>query len=145
SIIENAGIGTSAIEIEVTESISADEERAIDVLKQLQDKGFKTVLDDFGTGYSSLSYLQRLPITGLKVDRAFVKSLGEDKSTDTVFKSVIDIASAYALSVVVEGVETEKQRLTALELGAVIGQGYFWHKPLEIRESEKLLRDTTGV
>ncbi|WP_352289625.1 EAL domain-containing protein, partial [Psychrobacter sp. GW64-MNA-CIBAN-0177] len=67
------------LEIEITEtSLMNDVEQAITKLEQLKSAGFGIAVDDFGTGYSSLSYLRHLPITTMKIDRAFVSDLPED-------------------------------------------------------------------
>ena len=101
----------------------------------------RLLLDDFGTGYSSLRYLQRYPLDGLKVDRAFVAGLGEDGDGDgAIVEAIVGMARALGMAVIPEGVETEGQleRLTAI--GCDHAQGFLLSRPLPAAALEALLR-----
>ena len=81
-------------------------------------------LDDFGTGYSSLTQLRTLPVDQIKLDRSFAAALDEgDAKQRAVVQSVVSLASALALDLVVEGIETIAERDTLLDLGARPGPG----------------------
>ena len=98
-------------------------------MRGLRALGIRLALDDFGTGYSSLSYLTRLPLDVLKLDRSFVAKLGQDDPSTAVTEAIVSMARALDLQVVAEGVEVESDRLTLLDLGCVLGQGYLFARP----------------
>ena len=130
----------SLFEFEVTETgLISREEMVIESLKQLREAGFRVALDDFGTGYSSLSYLRKLPLTTLKIDRAFVNDLTDDKVAASIVRTVITLAESLDLEVIAEGVETIEQQSLLLKLGCTKAQGYFFYKPLDSLEFRKLI------
>ncbi len=125
--------------IELTErtlfEISEDTILELDKLRKL---GVKISMDDFGTGYSSLSYLKKLPITTLKIDKAFISGIPDDKDDLILVKTIISMAQSLNLEIVAEGVETLEQ-LEFLEAHACnIAQGYFFHRPLEHKQITQL-------
>lgn len=124
--------------IEITESIGlVDAERASEILRQLNLRGFRTSIDDFGIGYSALSYLQKLRFNELKIDRSFTIRIHE-VGTRAIVKSIIDIAKALEVSVVAEGVETQQQRDILKDLGCYCVQGYYYYKPMSMDELERI-------
>jgi diguanylate cyclase (GGDEF)-like protein len=132
SVLRRCGLQSSALELEVTESIFVGgSAAAIGQLQALRDAGVRLALDDFGTGYSSLSYLHKLPIHVLKVDRSFVAELGTRASALTLTRSIVALARALDLRVVAEGIETHEQADTLRSLGCDELQGFLFAKPLE--------------
>lgn len=129
-------VPTSAIELEITESMFVDASGGIvDVLRSLQSDGFLIAIDDFGTGYSSLSYLGLLPFDILKVDRSFVLGIG--KPAEKIVSVIVDVAHTFEKKVIAEGVDSEHQHAYLVELGCEIIQGYLFSKPLKAEEFEK--------
>jgi diguanylate cyclase (GGDEF)-like protein len=119
--------------IEVTETAAVTEgEAARRQLDQLRALGVLVAVDDFGTGYSSLAQLGQLPVDVVKIDRAFVSRLGGDGAEDDrrIAAGIIDLAHDLGMAVVAEGIETEAQATTLLELGCRRGQGYLFDRPL---------------
>jgi diguanylate cyclase (GGDEF)-like protein len=132
--------------IEVTETAAVTEREATRrQLEQLRDLGVQVAVDDFGTGYSSLAHLGQLPVDVVKMDRAFVQRLGADGGDDDrrIAAGIIDLAHDLGMAVVAEGIETEGQAETLLELGCARGQGYLFARPLALEAfTERLLSDT---
>ncbi len=121
--------------LEVTESaIMVDPEQAMDTIRRLDELELKLSIDDFGTGYSSLSYLKRLPVDELKIDKAFVLNMTEDKDDEVIVRSTIDLAHNLGLMVVAEGVESAEHVERLKALGCDLGQGYYFAKPIPITE-----------
>ncbi len=77
----------------------------IAALDRIRRMGVRLSIDDFGTGYSSLSYLKLLPAETLKIDRSFVKGLGEDVQDTAIVRTIIELAHTLSMEVVAEGVE----------------------------------------
>lgn len=127
-----ANVDPARIEVELTEGILlSDDEQIRSMLGELRDAGFSLTLDDFGTGYSSLSYLSRFPIDKIKIDRAFIGTLGIDKRADAVVAAIVALARALNLSVIAEGVETNDQWNHLLKEGCSDIQGYIASEALE--------------
>jgi EAL domain-containing protein (putative c-di-GMP-specific phosphodiesterase class I) len=135
-----AGMSPSQVGIELTESaLISDLSHHFGALRSFADSGFPLALDDFGTGYSSLSYLKRLPVGTLKLDRAFVWGIEEDPRGVDMVASIIRLAENLGLTVVADGVETEKQALTLAELSCNYFQGYYFHRPMAVEQLQELV------
>ena len=122
--------------LEITESaIMDDPQRALATLDALSAMGFKLSIDDFGTGYSSLSYLKRLPLDVLKIDRSFIRGIGQHPEDVAIVQATIAMAKSLGLSVIAEGIETEAEAAMLRRLGVplgeagMLGQGYLFGKP----------------
>ena len=128
--LERSGLNARRLGIEVTERLlGADMPQAVGALRQLQALGIGVYLDDFGTQYSSLARLRQLDFDVLKIDQSFVVDL-PDPSSRIVVASVIKMARALGLETVAEGVETQEQYDTLVELGCDAIQGYLLSEPL---------------
>ena len=132
--------------VEITETGLMDFiDSTLRTLTSLRELGVRIAIDDFGTGYSSLSYLKRLPISTLKIDRAFVKEVDHDVDDAAIVSAVSGIARSLSLSVVAEGVETVEQSAVLFEHGVKLMQGYYYSRPVPAVDFEKLLRATSGA
>jgi diguanylate cyclase (GGDEF)-like protein/PAS domain S-box-containing protein len=121
----------SLLVLELTESVLLEgADVAIDVMHRLRRIGVHFAVDDFGTGYSSLAYLQRLPVSVLKTDRAFVNALGVDEGADQLVRAIMEMARSMHLDVVAEGIETLDQHDLLVGLGCVYGQGFRFARPV---------------
>lgn len=120
---------------EITESaVLGDTKRAIALLNDIRDLGFRLRVDDFGTGYSSLSYLKKLPIDGFKIDKSFVDGLDIDEDDTAIIHALLGLAHAMHLTVTAEGIEQDAQRLALKKLGCDYGQGYLFSQPVPAEE-----------
>jgi len=139
SILEQSGANSKRLKLELTESLLVQNvEEVIEKMATLKNAGVGFSLDDFGTGYSSLSYLKRLPLDQLKIDQSFVRDLLVDPNDAIICKSTIALAESMGLSVIAEGVETASQRDALSEIGCYAYQGYWFSRPLPLREFELL-------
>jgi diguanylate cyclase (GGDEF)-like protein len=126
-LLAETGVTASQLVVEITESVMMEQSELVnDVLTGLRDLGVRLSVDDFGTGYSSLSYLSRYPVTGVKIDRAFVDGLGDVPGDEAIVRAVTAMSSALNLGVVAEGVETITHRNALRKLGIQHAQGWLW-------------------
>ncbi|WP_137671410.1 bifunctional diguanylate cyclase/phosphodiesterase [Agarivorans sp. Toyoura001] len=117
--------------IEITESAMMEQPtEAKASIQRMRDAGFGIAIDDFGTGYSSMAYLKHLPVTILKIDRAFVSGLEENLSDQHIVKAMVMIARSMKYQVLIEGIETQAQANLASVMGCEQAQGYFFARPL---------------
>jgi len=140
SIVADAGIDPSLIELEITESqLMHDPDHAIKVLTALGDAGVRIAIDDFGTGYSSLAYLTRFPLASLKIDRSFVADVLEDEADATIVRTIVDMAHTLGFTVIAEGVELDSQAAFLRTLGCEQAQGFLFAKPMPADEFSTLI------
>ncbi len=131
SIIKEVGVPESMIELEVTESATVeDPQHAIDVMQRLRKSGFQIALDDFGTGYSSFEYLLNFELDKLKIDKAFIDNIADDRKNRALINSMIYMSSGLNLKTIAEGVESKRQFDFLDALGIDEIQGFLFSKPL---------------
>lgn len=141
--INTSGIDPKRLKLELTESLLVQNiETVIEKMENLKEYGITFSLDDYGTGYSSLAYLKRLPLDQLKIDQGFVHDILHDTNDTIICKSTIALGHSMGLSVIAEGVETEKQLELLRSLGCSAYQGYYFSSPLSIDTFEKYVNDT---
>jgi diguanylate cyclase (GGDEF)-like protein len=128
------------LELEITETTAMQNaEATVDVLRALRDIGVGIAIDDFGMGYSSLNYLKRFPITGVKIDRAFVHDLATDDGDAAIVSAVIGMARSLHLRVTAEGVETAEQLAFLRGKSCDEAQGFYFAHPEAPEELASLL------
>jgi diguanylate cyclase (GGDEF)-like protein/PAS domain S-box-containing protein len=128
------------IDLEITEGILMQcSEDNVSTLQDLSDMGIKLSVDDFGTGYSSLAYLQRFPVDALKIDRSFVRGIGQDRNDTSLVSAIISMAHSLHLNVLAEGVETPEQIRFLLEKGCRSAQGYYYSQAVAAEAFTELL------
>jgi diguanylate cyclase (GGDEF)-like protein len=126
--------------LELTESILMENLEIVSgQLDTIRDLGTRISIDDFGTGYSSLAYLSKLSVDELKIDRTFVKELGQDPSAASLVQAVVFIASSLGITTVAEGVETVEQADQVAALGCTEVQGFLFARPLPPAELDAKL------
>jgi len=128
------------LELEITEAVlMQNSEVTLKVLHQLRSLGIRISMDDFGTGYSSLSYLRSFPFDTIKIDRCFIKGLGESSDADAIVEAVTGLADSLRMTTTAEGVETREQLDLVRKLGCTDVQGFFYSPPVPVGELTKLL------
>ena len=129
--LEDSGLPSDALELEVTETVLLDnEDAAIAVLNEVKQLGVRLALDDFGTGYSSMGYLRRMPVDVMKIDRTFIADLEHDESSRGIARAMIAMARSLHLSVVAEGIESRGQAEMLREWSCDEAQGFYYSKPV---------------
>ncbi|MBP8278539.1 MAG: EAL domain-containing protein, partial [Propionivibrio sp.] len=129
--IERTGANPLRLKLELTESMLLhDVDDVIAKMGALKAKGVGFSLDDFGTGYSSLAYLKRLPLDQLKIDQGFIRDILSDPDDAAIAGMIVALGENFGLTVIAEGVESEKQLLKLAEQGCNHYQGYLFCRPL---------------
>ncbi len=117
--------------LEITEQILlADLGDTAAKLSQLTDLGVRIALDDFGAGFCNFDYLKRLPLHGLKLDRAMVQGIDTDPRDLVVFRGIVAMAKGLGLDVTAEGIERESQRSAVVREGCTSWQGFLGAEPI---------------
>ncbi|WP_157752113.1 putative bifunctional diguanylate cyclase/phosphodiesterase [Actinoplanes derwentensis] len=140
------GVPTTAIELEVTESVlMTDADTALVQLGRLRDMGLRIAVDDYGTGYSSLSYLQVLPVDDLKLDRSFVVRCGTDPRSAAIVQSTVGLAHSLGMRIIAEGVEDMEIFERLRVFGCDLAQGYGIARPDDAATVTAWLLERAGV
>ncbi len=130
NVLATTGLPGRLLILEITEGLVITEASvARERIHELGKLGVRIAIDDFGTGYSSLAFLRDLPVDILKIDQSFVEPLGVDPQAIALLKSIIAIADALRLALIVEGVETSTHVDILREVGCEVAQGYHFARP----------------
>lgn len=141
-ILEETGLPADRLELEITESgIIADQQHALQIIRQLKAIGVKIAMDDYGTGYSSLSTLQLFPFDKIKIDRGFIDGVASSRQSAAIVRSTLILASSLDIPVLAEGVESEAHVRFLQAEGCEQVQGYFYGRPVPLSE----LRDVIDL
>ncbi len=140
SALAESGVAPSRLVLEITEGVLIDDpDEMVKRINDLHALGVRVALDDFGSGYSNLGYLQRFPLDKLKIDRSFVAALGRSSNGGVIIQAIVALGRALGLSVLVEGVETEHQRVLLRLAGCDEMQGFLFARPAPAKAIDKLL------
>jgi EAL domain-containing protein (putative c-di-GMP-specific phosphodiesterase class I) len=141
NVLSDSGFDPARLVLEMTEGVLIDNpDETAARLAELRALGVQLALDDFGSGYSSLRYLQTLPFHKLKVDRSFVAALDQSANGGVIVQAMVALGRALGMAVVIEGVETEEQRVLLRLAGCSEMQGYLFAKPAPHEEIDRLLQ-----
>jgi EAL domain-containing protein (putative c-di-GMP-specific phosphodiesterase class I) len=131
--VHDTGIDPGRLVFEVVESqVAADRGHLVSILEHYRSLGWRVALDDVGAGWSSLSLLAAVRPDVVKLTKGLVQELPDDGAR-TVVRAVIDLAHSLGAVVVAEGVETELLAEQVTELGADLGQGWLFGRPVRPR------------
>lgn len=129
--LRQTGLAPQLLDLEIVESaILYDTEQVVDRLRKLRELGVGIAIDDFGTGFSSLSYLKIMPVTKIKIDRAFIKDVISNRSDAAITQGILSMAHHLSLDVVAEGVETNAHAAFLRKNNCQLLQGYLFAKPM---------------
>ncbi|MGN0160918.1 MAG: putative bifunctional diguanylate cyclase/phosphodiesterase [Lachnospiraceae bacterium] len=142
ALIREYMIPPECVELEITESVFVENSfQLVEMIKRIRNNGIRVSLDDFGTGYSSLSYLKNIPIDTLKIDKSFIDQLGEQKASDIITGSLIEMMHKLGLEVVAEGVETQEQLEILKKMSCDSIQGFYLGKPMNADGMRATIRE----
>lgn len=140
-VLSRTGLPADRLELEVTEGLLLDDsELVLRTTRRLQQLGLRITLDDFGTAYASLSYLRRFPFDRIKIDKSFIRGLGDDDGTMAIVQAILSLGERLNLTVVAEGVETRRELTVLREMECRLVQGHLAGKPMNSQRVHTLLR-----
>ncbi len=143
AILDRTGFDPRRLEIEITETgLMNDPASAEKIVNDLRAVGIRVSLDDFGTGQSSLGRLREFQFDKLKIDRAFVASILDDKPSEHIIRAILAMCEGLGMDVVAEGIEDEAQARRLVQFGCGGGQGYLFGKPCDAEATMGYLRET---
>ncbi|MBQ8846332.1 MAG: EAL domain-containing protein, partial [Lachnospiraceae bacterium] len=148
-VVKQHNVPPEFIEFELTESAFYEEtESLLRIMSEIKAAGFRLSMDDFGSGYSSLNLLRRLPVDVLKLDRVFLEECDEDNNETRgkrIVMHVISMAKDLEMEVLAEGVETQDQKEFLQTARCDMIQGYFYARPMPMKEFELLYKGEKGL
>ncbi len=145
-ILTQTGLSPRRLELEITETLLLEKsDQVLATLHALRALGVRIALDDFGTGYSSLSYLRSFPFDKIKIDRSFVRDLGDNREAQAIIRSIVSLGKGLGVTITAEGVETESELSCLRTEGCHEGQGFLFSKARPNIEIVSLLRAQRGA
>lgn len=142
SILAETGFDPHRLEIEITETgMMTDPISAEKIVDDLRAVGIRISLDDFGTGQSSLGRLRDFHFDKLKIDRAFVASILEDRPSQHIIRAILAMCDGLGMEVVAEGIEEEAQASRLIQFGCGGGQGFLFGRPVDAAATLEYLRN----
>ena len=139
ALLTRHGVPGDALRIEITEGAALDGEQSAGTIRALRQLGVRISIDDFGRGYASLGSFRELEIDGLKIDRAFVDGVGQEREDTAIVTAAIAFGKALDVEVTGEGIETPEQLAALRALGCQYGQGFLFSRPVPLDEIVPLL------
>ncbi|GLS31960.1 GGDEF-domain containing protein [Mesorhizobium albiziae] len=143
AILDRTGFDPQRLEIEITETgLMSDPASAEKIVNDLRRVGIRVSLDDFGTGQSSLGRLREFHFDKLKIDRAFVSTILDDRPSEHIIRAILAMCDGLGMDVVAEGIEEEAQADRLVQFGCAGGQGYLFGRPADADATLGYLRDS---
>ena len=137
-VLAETKLSPHLLELEVTENILLDDDdTARDTFRRIQQLGVHIAFDDFGTGYASLTYLKKFSLDRLKIDQSFVRNLKPGTDDAAIVGCAIDLAAAFSLGCIAEGIESAEVAALLKSMGCEEGQGYHYGMPMPAPEFER--------
>jgi diguanylate cyclase (GGDEF)-like protein/PAS domain S-box-containing protein len=144
-LLREHGMEAPELQLEVTESLAAQDEAVQTTLRALKNLGVQLALDDFGTGYSSLACLHQLPVDTVKIDRSFVAHAETVEYHRVLIEATIRVARTLGMTTVAEGIETASQAALMECLHCDRGQGWLFGRPMAPDDLARWVQDRAAV
>lgn len=141
SLIRKYDLTHDLLEIEITESAYAEDQKMADAVNRLKELGFTILMDDFGTGYSSLNMLKDINVDIIKIDMGFLNREHNASRGEGILQAIVSMARLMNLRIIAEGAETEEQVELLKSIGCDYAQGYYFHRPMPTDQLEALLTE----
>ena len=139
-LLRDTGLEPRYLQLEITETVvTEDVEHALKLLQELKELGVGLAIDDFGTGYSSLASLRDYPFDTLKIDKKFIRGIGDTSQDTAIVQLIVDLAHVIGMQAIVEGLETPEQRIQLENMNCDQAQGFYYSKPLASEHASDLL------
>jgi diguanylate cyclase (GGDEF)-like protein/PAS domain S-box-containing protein len=138
--LNSTGLDSHYLVLEITESMTMNQETTLEILTRLKEIGVQISIDDFGTGFSSLAYLKKYPVDELKIDKTFIDDILNNENDQKIVQAIISMAHHLNMSVVAEGVEHQQQKDLLFDLQCDAIQGYLESPPKDYRALVKYLK-----
>jgi len=133
--IEESGINPDRLTIEITETSVTDEGAAAE-LHAMSRLGIQLTVDDIGSDWSTIDSLQQFSINTMKIDGSLIDGLADEGGVNrAMVETIVHVSHSLGICCVAESVETAQQVKILRELGADVGQGYFFAKPLAVQDA----------
>ena len=147
ALLKKYDLPPSLIKVEITESAYVSDTAIVrETARRLREMGLLVLMDDFGSGYSSLNMLRSLNVDIIKLDAQFLRIQDqEERKGISILESIINMTRNMHLPIIVEGVETQEQINFLSDLGCRYMQGYYFHRPMPVREFEEMIRDERNI
>jgi len=141
--LRECGLPPEGLILELTENAFIDDATKVrTTLRALKNLGVRVMIDDFGTGYSSLSYLHELPVSGIKLDRMWFRSIETSETQREIVRTIVGLAHFMHMEVVAEGIETSTQLTAARDLQCDFAQGFCFGRPFDAEHATRYLAQT---
>ena len=140
-LVSRYGIERRLLELEITESAYAEDERMAQAVNELKELGFTILMDDFGSGYSSLNMLKDITVDVIKIDMNFLNRQRNIQRGEGILETIVSMARLMDLRIIAEGAETAEQVEFLKSIGCDYAQGYYFHRPMSTESLEELIQD----
>lgn len=143
-VLDKNDLDPKNLKLELTETaLLPNVKNTTENFEQIRHLGCGISIDDFGTGYSNLVYLKSLPLTAIKIDRAFTNDVRTNPFSRGIIKMLVGLGSDLNVDIVAEGLESKEDVKVVHDLGCRFAQGYYFSAP--VSESEIIKKSMLGI
>jgi len=136
-MLQGYNLDTGVFTFEISERYHTNGSQMDCLLNNAKTSGCQIAIDDFGSGFANFELFYFSEPDYLKLDRFLITNIDIEVKKRKFCSHIINLAHFFGISVVAEGVETEKEFLTCRDMGVDLIQGYFIQKP--VLDSDELL------